>query len=211
MPPKLGENARSKTIRRYLGRCEHAPLCDRPGRRPDPVFLLPDNRRETIASPDALPGSPLCDVPRIGHNSIPADRGRVSASTSEPSQLASPDRSLQGAREHFFESEIPQPPAQTLRIEFAALSERQICEASMLAREAPRGLAVPCKANDRKDAAHGLAPSASSSRHVRRKELNSEHFGLRHLYRQRRQGPCAHPPTGSATSSEKQRPIPLAL
>ena len=53
--------------------------------------------------------------------------------TSKPSQLASPDGALQRAREHFFESEVPQPPAQTLRIQFAALSERQICEASMLA------------------------------------------------------------------------------
>ena len=87
MPPKLGENARSKTIRRYLGRCERAPQCDRPGRRPDPVFLLPDSRRETIASPDALHGSPLCDVPRIGHNSIPADRGR------SPLHLRSPANS----------------------------------------------------------------------------------------------------------------------
>ena len=77
MPPKLGENVRSKTITRYLGRCEHAPQCDRPGRRPDSVLLLPDSRRETIASPDALHGSPWCDAPRIDRNSIPADRGRV--------------------------------------------------------------------------------------------------------------------------------------
>src|SRR5512133_3556378 len=51
----------------------------------------------------------------------------------EASPLRRPDRSLQGAREHFCESETQQSRAQTLRIEFAAVSERQICEASMLA------------------------------------------------------------------------------
>src|SRR5215471_5691489 len=53
--------------------------------------------------------------------------------TSESGQLAGSDRSLQGTREHFCESETQQPRAQSLRIEFATLSEGQICEASMLA------------------------------------------------------------------------------
>jgi hypothetical protein len=75
--PKLGENVRSKTITRYLGRCERAPQCDRPGRPLDSVLLLPDSRRETIANPDVLHGSPWCDAPRIDRNSIPADRSRV--------------------------------------------------------------------------------------------------------------------------------------
>src|SRR6516165_4403154 len=55
---KLEENARSKTTKRCRGRCERGPRCDRPERRPDPVFLLRDNRRETIASSDAVRGSP---------------------------------------------------------------------------------------------------------------------------------------------------------
>src|SRR5215471_9879788 len=75
VPLKLGENARSKTTKRCPERCERGPRCDRPGRRPDPVFLPRDNHRETIASSDAVRGSPWSYAPRIAHNSIPADRG----------------------------------------------------------------------------------------------------------------------------------------
>jgi len=52
---------------------------------------------------------------------------------SEAGQLASPHRPLQRAREHFCESDTLQAPAQTVCIEFATFSERQICEASVLA------------------------------------------------------------------------------
>src|SRR6476620_2708684 len=91
VPPKLGENVRSKTITRYLGRCERAPQCDRPGRRLDSVLLLPDSRRETIANPDALHGSPWCDAPRIDRNSILADRSRVPLRRrSQPTQTSGP-------------------------------------------------------------------------------------------------------------------------
>ena len=85
---------------------------------------------------------------------------------SEAGQLAGPRRPRQRAREHLFESDALQPPAQTLRVEFATFSERQISEASVLASEAPRCLAVPCKANDRKERAHRLSSSASSLRRV---------------------------------------------
>jgi hypothetical protein len=91
VPSKLGENVRSKTITRSLGRCERASQCDRPGHRLDSVLLLPDSRRETIASPDTLHGSPLCDAPRIGRNSIPADRSRVPLRRrSQPTQMSGP-------------------------------------------------------------------------------------------------------------------------
>ena len=52
---------------------------------------------------------------------------------SETGQLTSSRRPLQGAREHLFESEVLQPPAQTLRVAFATFSERQVCEPGVLA------------------------------------------------------------------------------
>ena len=84
MPLKLGENARSKTIRHYPRRCERGPRCDRPGRRPDPVFLLRDNRRGTTASPDAVRKSPCVRHPSYWPQFHSSRSGSVSASPPKP-------------------------------------------------------------------------------------------------------------------------------
>src|ERR1700759_240797 len=54
----------------------------------------------------------------------------------EAGQLAGPHRPLQRTREYLCESATVQASAQTLRVKFATFSERQIGEASVLAREA---------------------------------------------------------------------------
>jgi hypothetical protein len=73
------------------------------------------------------------------------------------SQFAGPDSALQRAGEHFRESDA----FQKAKGERVALTALEIGKACVLARKAPRGLAVPGNTNNGKDTAHGLVPLAA--------------------------------------------------
>ena len=110
MPPKPAENARSKTINvtRDVANARHYAI------GPGADLIRCFSSRTTVAK--QLPAGTLF-VDLLCATSlvlaiIPFQQIAVGLRfTSEPSQLASPDRALQRAREHFCESDILQPPA----------------------------------------------------------------------------------------------------
>src|SRR6266851_1892937 len=77
---------------------------------------------------------------------------------SEPRKLASLDRALQGAGEDLGKGQPAQPLPEGPGVVFSALGQGQIGSAGMLARQAPRGLAVPGQIDDRKRFSHDLLP-----------------------------------------------------
>ena len=68
----------------------------------------------------------------------------------EAGQLAGARRALQRTGEHLGKRHSAQPLAKRAGVPFAALGQRQIGQPGVLAREAPRGFAVPGQVNDRK-------------------------------------------------------------
>src|SRR5437667_5908934 len=69
-------------------------------------------------------------------------------------QFAGASRSLQGTRENLCKYHSGQPLPKPLGVAFSTLSQRQIGQSRMLARQAPRGLAVAREIYYRKGLAH---------------------------------------------------------
>ena len=133
----------------------------RPGRharRSAAVTRRLDSRRETIPSPGASHGFPPCAALRIRRSSIRADRDRLRP-RAEARQLASAHGTLQRAGEDFVETQSLQPFAQPASVALTALGQRQIGKASVLTRDTPRGLTVPCEKNDGQCFAHDFSSS----------------------------------------------------
>jgi hypothetical protein len=73
---------------------------------------------------------------------------------SETRQLARPGRALERTREHAGGRQAAKPLPEPARVLLAALGQRQVGQSRVLAREAPRGLAVPDQMKYRKRFAH---------------------------------------------------------
>src|SRR5262245_21902754 len=68
----------------------------------------------------------------------------------EPRQLASPDRAVQGAREHQGEAQSSEPLSEVSGLRLASGGQGDVAHARVLAGEGPRRFAMPCEVDDGK-------------------------------------------------------------
>src|SRR5262245_51010985 len=98
---------------------------------------------------------PALVVAIVPLDEVAVELGRVR----EAGELAGARRALERARPYPGEAEPAQPLAEALRVALAALGERKVRAAGVLAGEAPSRLAVPGEVHDGERATHaGLLP-----------------------------------------------------
>src|SRR5262249_48589676 len=113
--------------------------------------------RTTIAEqlPVRAPGVDFTSAAALVISVIPFQQVAINLGNApEAGECAGPGRAHQRTGEHLGESQSAQPLLKTQGVRRATLSQRQIGESSMLARQAPGSLAMSCQVNNWQRLAH---------------------------------------------------------
>ena len=169
-PPAGGSpSQRAASTRRMcpLENSEHVARRCRAHPRDHPVGARADVRRRFAAGTAVakklpagprLRGSRRCACPRSRRNSIRRDRGHRCATAPKPASSHVRFARCSGLVSTSAKRHAAQALAERARVGLAALGQRQVGEAGMLAGQAPGGLAVAGEVDDGQGVAHRGSP-----------------------------------------------------